>query len=86
MVAGARLTSDRAVYTGGLNAVGGSWAQQHMVDPQARVSRPSIPQVMPERVHRLARVKGADRVYPSLFHQLSKSSPARRLNQRVLVP
>jgi hypothetical protein len=86
MVAGARLTTDRAVHTGGLKAVGGRWAQQDVVYPQARVSLPSIPQVMPEGVDRLARVKGADRVHPSLFRQLGKSSPACRLNQRVLIP
>ena len=86
VVAGVRLTSDGAVHTGGLKAVGGRLAQQDVVYPQARVSLPSVPQVMREGVHRLPRVKGADRVHPSLFRQLRKGSPARRLNQRVLVP
>ena len=33
VVAGVRLTSDRTVYTGGLKAVGGGWAQQGVVYP-----------------------------------------------------
>ena len=86
MVAGIRLASDSAVHPGSLKAVGGRWAQQQMVDPQTRVSLPSIPQVMPEGVHRLGRMKSPDCVHPSLVCQFSKGGPARRLNQRVLVP
>jgi hypothetical protein len=86
MIAGVRLTSDGAVHTGGLKAVGGRWAQQDVVYPQTRISLPSVPQVMPEGVHGLARVKGADSVHPSLFRQFSKGSPARRMNQRVFIP
>jgi hypothetical protein len=56
MIAGVRLTSDGAVHTGGLKAVGGRWAKQDVIYPQTRVSLPSFPQVMPEGVHRLARV------------------------------
>jgi hypothetical protein len=86
MVAGIRLTSDSAVHASSLKSVGGSRAQQQMVDPQTGVSLPSIPQVVPERVHRLARVQSPDRVHPSLFRQLSKGCPARGLNESVLVP
>jgi hypothetical protein len=67
MIARVRLASDRAINAGSLEAVGGRRVQQQMIDPQSRVSLPSIPHVMLEGVHRLARVKGADSVYPSLF-------------------
>jgi hypothetical protein len=50
MIAGIRLTLDGAIYAGSLKAVGGRWAQQQMVDPQSRVSFPSIPHVVPEGV------------------------------------
>jgi hypothetical protein len=86
MVAGVRLASDSAVHAGSLKTVGGRWALQKMVDPQTRVSLPSIPQVMPEGVHRRGWLKSADCVHPSLFRQLGKGSPTCRLNQRVFVP
>jgi hypothetical protein len=43
MVAGATLTPDDALHTGSLKEISGSRTQ--VVDPQARVSLPSVPQV-----------------------------------------
>jgi hypothetical protein len=86
MVAGAGLTTDGAIHAGGLKTISSSWAQKQVIDPQARVSLPSVPQVMPERVHRLCGMKGPHRVHPSLVRQRSKGGSALRLNQCVLVP
>jgi hypothetical protein len=57
-----------------------------MIEPQARIARPSVPFVIPESVDRLCRMERAERVGPALIDQPSKRRPALRLHQSVLVP
>src|SRR5262245_11382033 len=57
-----------------------------MVDPQTRISRPVIPEIVPERVNALIGMEVADRIDPPLPQQTCVRVTALRLQQRVLFP
>src|SRR5258708_19116737 len=66
MVAGAFLGPHFAIDAGLDQPRRNGGAQQQVIEPQSGVARPAVSLVVPERVHRLRRMKRADRVTPAL--------------------
>src|SRR6266404_4418267 len=86
MVAGAFLASYLAVDAGLDQARRDGRAEQKMIEPQSGVARPAVSLVIPKRVHRLRRMKIADRIEPALRHQRFERGTTLRLDQRIVVP
>ena len=86
MVAGIRLTSDSAVHASSLKSVGGSRAQQQMVDPQTGVSWPMLSEIVPEGEDRLVGIERSDGINPALLLEALPAGPSLRLEQSVFPP
>lgn len=85
MIAGARLAAHPAVDAGGFQSGQQVRAEEKVIDPQAGVSRPSIPEVIPEGVDRLVRVKMTDGVDPALTQELAIGGAAFWLHQGIVI-
>lgn len=87
MIAGARFTAHNTIHACVLQPSRGRIVQQDMVDPQARVSGPSLAKILPEGPgRRIAWKSLPDGVRPSLVQQFGEGRPARRLKERVFLP
>src|SRR6185312_6870688 len=86
MVARASFASNLSIDTRLRKAVGKRWADQQVVNPQARISLPSFPQVMPKRVHRLVWMESAERVGPALIDDPLECGTALGLHEGVVRP
>src|SRR5215813_14431020 len=83
VIAGALSATNWAIDARADKASRGLGAQQQMIDAKARVPRPSVSHVVPERVHRRIRMQRPDCVNPALVENALKKSAAFRLNERV---
>ena len=83
MIAGALSAANLTIDARADKAVRGLGAQQQMIDAKARVSRPSVSHVIPERVHRRIGMQRPDCVNPTLVENALKKGAAFRLNKRV---
>src|SRR5258708_39075961 len=68
MVAGAFLGPHFAIDAGLDQPRRTARAQQQVIEPQSGVARPAASFVIPERVHRLHRMKREDRIAPASTH------------------
>jgi hypothetical protein len=75
-----------AVDAGSDKAAGNSRAQQQMVDAQTGVAAKGIPEIFPERVDPLIRVKNPQRVGPALVDKLAVGLAHLRPEQGVIDP
>src|SRR5437868_4782042 len=64
VIAGAVLAADRLVDAGFGQARDEGRAEQEMIEPQARIARPTVSLVVPEGVDSLVRIEVTDRVAP----------------------
>ena len=69
MVAGLRFVAHPGVNTGGQEPRRKRWAEQQVIDAQARIAGPVITKVIPERENLRIRMQLADRIAPALFEQ-----------------
>ena len=76
VVAGPFLTSDIAIDAGIGKPFSQDRREKDMIEPQARVTCPSIALVIPEGVDRPDWVACADCVNPALINQLPEGCPA----------
>src|SRR5260221_7736101 len=83
VIAGALSTTNLTIDARADKAVRGLGAQQQMIDTKARVPRPSVSHVVPERVHRRIRMQLADCVNPALLENALKKNAAFQLNERA---
>src|SRR5215813_12096900 len=83
VIAGALSAANWTIDARADKAFRGLGAQQQMIDAKARVPRPSVSHVVPERVHRRIRMQRPDCVNPALVENALKTGAAFRLNERV---
>ena len=86
MVAGLLLAARPAVDAGLDQAIGEIRRQQQVVQPQALVARPAVPQIGPEGPKRSGRMELAQGVGPALAQQALISGADLWLQQRVVGP
>src|SRR6516162_6512649 len=86
VVARSALAAYLAVDAGFRQARRKLWAEEEMIQSQARVALPAVALVVPEGEHRLRGMQAADRIRPALLNQRCKCGAAFRLDQRILVP
>jgi hypothetical protein len=79
VVAGAFVSSNAAINPPSTSLLA-------ILEPQARIALPSMPEIVPERVHRLVRVQRPDCVDSSLINDALEGSPALGLHKRVVGP
>ena len=60
--------------------------EQKVIDPEARIAAPGIPEIIPEGVDRLVGVEVADGIGPALGKQAAIRLAALRLEEGVLQP
>jgi hypothetical protein len=77
-----RLTID----AGTLQALRQRGAQQNVVEAQTAIALPTVPHVIPKRVHRLLGTEGANGVGPALREKALIRSAAFGLQQGVTIP
>jgi hypothetical protein len=66
MIAGTLQSADVAIDTGALEALRQFGIQQNVIEAQPAVAFPSVPHVIPKRVHRRFRMQRANGVGPAL--------------------
>jgi hypothetical protein len=86
MVAGAFGAAYLPVDAGRNQPFRGRTIKQEVVQTQARVPLPAMPQIMPKRIHRLVRVQRAEGVRPALLQKTPEAGAWLGLDQRVLRP
>src|SRR6202012_1639558 len=57
-----------------------------MIEPETGIARPAVALVVPEREHRLRRMKRSNCVCPALRDERLECVAALRLDPRILVP
>ena len=76
MIAGALLPAWRAIHTSIDKSIRGHRVQQEKIDAEPRVTVPAIALVVPERIHWLIGVAGADGIDPALIEQTPEAGAA----------
>jgi hypothetical protein len=84
MVARFGLATHVSVDAGGLQSRRDRRAQQEMVEPEARVPGPPVPQMAPERKHWIVRTERPQGVGPASSQELRIGRARRWLKQRVV--
>ena len=85
MIAGVFLAADLAIDAGGEEPLRRLFAQEQMIDAQAGVARPAVPQIAPIGVDRRVGMQRANGVAPALIEKLREAGAGFRLEQRILI-
>ena len=83
MVASARLSPHLAVHARLEKTFCTFMAQEQVIDAQACIPRPTVPHVIPERVHGLVGMKRPDGIGPALINDSPEDGAAFRLQEGV---
>jgi hypothetical protein len=86
MITGSFLSSDVPINAHLDQALCRVWAEEKVIDPQPRISRKRIPEILPEGVDALIRMKLPDGIGPSLRHELPVRFAHLRSEQGVVHP
>jgi len=86
MIARAVFSAHIPIDTGGCQPRRCLFVEQKVINPQSRISGPTVPEIVPERIHRLLRMQCAEGVGPALLQQPTKPFPGCGLDKRVFVP
>src|SRR5215472_214990 len=83
VIAGFLPAPHLAIHPGRDEPAGNGRVQQDMVDAQAGVSWPGIPEIIPKRINPLTRMEGAQRIGPALRDEAAESGLDLGAEQRV---
>jgi hypothetical protein len=83
MIARTFLAAYLSIDTGIHQELRGFRTEQQMIEAQPGIARPSVPKIIPERVHRFG-VQSPDRVDPALIQQAPKRCARLRLDKRIV--
>jgi len=86
VIAGVRLSANPLIDAGGFPARFGGGVEENVVDAQAGVSLPVLPEVIPEGVNLFVRKLRADRIGPALREEAFIAFARFGLQQRVFSP
>ena len=86
VVACALFSPHPAVYAACNKPLGKIGAQKDVIEAQPLIAWPTMPHVVPKRVHGIARMQGANCVGPTLIENLLKRRTALRLHESIIVP
>jgi hypothetical protein len=86
VVAGVLESSYVTIDAGALQTLRQSGTQQNVIETQTAIALPTVPHVVPKRVHRFLGMEGANGVGPALREKALIRSAALRLQQGVAIP
>src|SRR6516225_5132750 len=86
MIARLLPTADLPVHLRRSETVDNRRAKQQVVDPKTRVPRPCIPEIVPEGVDALTRMKRPHRISPTLRQQTAERVADLGPEQRIIDP